>query len=142
MSKDAVRQNLTIRRGDDWGDEVTLAFTGSDGQPLDISGAQIWMTIRERAVPNPFATDITHPPIAQITSPAVADGPGGITVLNATAGEARPALTAAQTRRLTKRFYAYDVELVLGVGPLAGKRKTTQVGAVIVLDDVTLGVAL
>jgi len=138
MSKDAVRQDLTIRRGDDWGDEVTLTFLNGDGTPMDITGAEIWFSIRDAAVRDPLATDATHPPIVQITSPAVVGGPGGILPVDAAAGTARPSLTPEQTKLLVQKRYSYDVQIRPGVGALTGKIKTTQWGAVEPLSEQTL----
>lgn len=137
MSQDATRQNMKIRRGDDW--YGTLEFDDGSGGPLDLTDAEIWMTFRESVVRSATATDTTHPPTLQITSPAVVDGPGGILITDGPGGKARPALTPAQTKLLVERLYAYDVQVRPSVGPLAGKIKTTQSGNVEALNEVTLG---
>lgn len=138
MSQDATLQNFEIRRGDDWGDEVTLWFRNGDGTPMDLTNAEIWMSFRDAPIRSATATDVTHPPTVQITSPAVVGGPGGITILDAVTGQARPALTPAQTKLLVRRLYTYDVQVRTAVGALAGKIKTTQEGNVETLDERSL----
>lgn len=140
MSQDALRQKLRIRRGDDWGDEVTLEFVDGDGAPMDITGAEIWMTFRESIVRSATATDETDSPVVQLTSPAVVDGPGGIVVLDGPAGTARPLLTPAQTKKFVRKYHTYDVQIRPASGPLAGKIRTTQEGHVETLDERTLSV--
>lgn len=140
MSADAKRQNLKIRRGDDWGDDVTLQCVNGDGTPMDLTNAEIWLTIRDKIIRSATATDVSDPPVVQITSPAVVGGAGGITVTDAAGGLARPLLTYTQTKLLVKRVLTYDVQVRPTVGPHAGKLKTTQEGSIETLDERTLSV--
>jgi hypothetical protein len=138
MTQDATQQNLRIRCGDDWGDEVTITCVDGDGNPLDLTGAEIWMTVRKKALRNASATDTSHPPVLQITSPAVVGGAGGITIIDGPAGTARPSLTPAQTKLLVKSSYVYDIQLRAATGSLAGKVKTIQEGTITPLAQNTL----
>ena len=138
MTQSATVQNLQIRRGDDWGDEITIEVVDGEGEPLDITDAEIWLTIRKKTLRNAAATDTTRPPVLQLTSSAVVDGTGGISILDGAAGTARPVLTPAQTKLLVARTYYYDVQIRAAIGQYAGKIKTVQTGTITPLDEQTL----
>lgn len=109
---------LTITRGDD----VTLdIFLTDKGQPVDLTGAQLWWTAKRRHI------DLDSLAVIQKTLGA------GITITQPTQGKAEVALVPNDTAALESIALWWDLQGKDG----AGKVRTLAAGRLVVEADVT-----
>lgn len=116
-----VTEALTITKGDTWPN--TLPITQRDGTPYDLTGATVWLTIKDRN----DNTDADANAIIQL-------GVGsGLTVSAPATGVVAVELTDAQTGALlVGPKYKYDVQVRKG-----GKTFTPIGGLITVERDTT-----
>lgn len=114
-------ESITLPRGDTWLN--TLPIVDADGVAYDLTGASIWLTIKERSDDAPDDADA----IIQL------EVGSGLTVATPSNGIVAVEITDEDTALLTPgRSYRYDVQVRKG-----GKTFTPIGGAVVVTKDIT-----
>ncbi len=110
------RTNLEVYRGDDKTWKIT--FKDANQNPIDITGATVWFTVKENATD----TDPQAVIQKQITTHTVP-----------LQGETELILVPADTQNLEATDYEYDMQLVTG-----GKVTTFMRGTFNVLQDISI----
>lgn len=109
-------ENLTIIRGDDI--NITLAFTDTDGDPVDLTGSTLFFTVKEKL------SDVDDDAVIEKDVTSHTNPTGGVTVL---------ALTSTDTD-INAGSYYWDIQIKNEAGKIASSQK----GLLKVLQDVTL----
>lgn len=112
--------SINIIRGDDV--SITIKFTDSDGNPIDLTGATVYFTAKN----NLSDADNDAVLSADITSHS-----------NPTNGETVLTFADTDTDGLTVKSYYYDLQLKTA----AGKISSVKAGKLNILEDVTRRIA-
>lgn len=117
MGEDAI----TRKRGDDY--DETFAVKDADGAAVDITGATISFTVKDR-FSDAQASAILKKTSASAAELEITNGAGGLFTVH---------FTTAEMRALELGEYAYDVEVLLS----GGKTHTPAQDLFIIVGDVT-----
>lgn len=118
-----MRNNSTLApffRGDT--KVFNLSFKDTDGQPIDITGHELWFTMKKKL------TDSDDQAILQkrVVFPSSSESEGGVGTLS---------LTSHETKEIDPEIYYYDIQKVIPENPPVVA--TVMSGKIAVLSDIT-----